>query len=308
MSVWSFLGDVVGTVGKGLSYVGRGIGSMIPGLSGFLGQNEQNAVNKEMMEYQNAYNAEQSLIQYQRSIDMWNMQNEYNTPTNQLQRLRDAGLSPYLAYSNAAAGGTAGSMSPPSAIRSASMDYKSPLSALGTMFTTLVPSIQNYELNRERIKQEKTKSSVLNELLWSQVAKNNQAATYGSLKSAYQSMYNSVFGQFGASKAQFENQILGNRASATTYDKLLAQAKLNNIRMATDVLGIRKNLNQMQQDYFKEFGYGGRLDWQAGLLGQGMKGIGSLADSLLGGIGRKLLGKFGRGAASNAGYFFVPRY
>lgn len=36
--------------------------------------------------------------QYQRQIEMWNMQNQYNTPEEQIARLRKAGLSPALMY------------------------------------------------------------------------------------------------------------------------------------------------------------------------------------------------------------------
>lgn len=32
--------------------------------------------------------------------EMWNLNNEYNTPTNQMARLKDAGINPHLAYSN----------------------------------------------------------------------------------------------------------------------------------------------------------------------------------------------------------------
>ena len=33
------------------------------------------------------------------SLEAWNMQNEYNTPANQVQRMLDAGLNPNLFYS-----------------------------------------------------------------------------------------------------------------------------------------------------------------------------------------------------------------
>lgn len=38
--------------------------------------------------------------QNQANLKAWEMQNEYNTPANQIQRLLDAGLNPNLAYSN----------------------------------------------------------------------------------------------------------------------------------------------------------------------------------------------------------------
>lgn len=56
------------------------------------------------------------------AVRMWNMQNEYNTPKNQIARLKEAGLNPALMYNNAASGGTASSMSAPQ------VQYNSPLS------------------------------------------------------------------------------------------------------------------------------------------------------------------------------------
>lgn len=48
---------------------------------------ETNEANKELAEYQ-----------YEKNLEMWNYQNEYNTPQNQMKRLIDAGLNPNLMY------------------------------------------------------------------------------------------------------------------------------------------------------------------------------------------------------------------
>lgn len=50
-------------------------------------QKEQNDANKKLYKDQQRF-----------AVDMWNMQNAYNTPSAQMQRLRDAGLNPNLAY------------------------------------------------------------------------------------------------------------------------------------------------------------------------------------------------------------------
>lgn len=51
--------------------------------------------------------------QYQRQLDFWNKQNEYNTPLAQRQRMEDANLNPALMYgSGSSGGGTAGALSP----------------------------------------------------------------------------------------------------------------------------------------------------------------------------------------------------
>ena len=50
----------------------------------------------------------------QQNIDFWKMQNQYNTPAAQMQRLKDAGLNPNLIYGSSPAGasGSAGSIAP----------------------------------------------------------------------------------------------------------------------------------------------------------------------------------------------------
>ena len=44
----------------------------------------------------------------QQNIKFWNMQNAYNTPKEQMKRLKDAGLNPNLIYGSNANTGTAG--------------------------------------------------------------------------------------------------------------------------------------------------------------------------------------------------------
>ena len=50
-------------------------------------QNRQNEENQRLAEQNNQWN-----------IDQWNRANEYNTPANQMKRLRDAGLNTSLMY------------------------------------------------------------------------------------------------------------------------------------------------------------------------------------------------------------------
>lgn len=60
-------------------------------------------------------NKAEAELAYQRSIDMWNMQNQYNTPQAQMQRFLDAGLNPHLIYGQGNPGnaGTPPNYSPP---------------------------------------------------------------------------------------------------------------------------------------------------------------------------------------------------
>lgn len=54
--------------------------------------------NVLMTERQNRLNREENERNYQRNVDFWQMQNDYNHPAAQMERLREAGLNPNLIY------------------------------------------------------------------------------------------------------------------------------------------------------------------------------------------------------------------
>lgn len=62
-------------------------GSLLSNLLGFGSQAATNKAQMQLAEYQ-----------YERNLEMWNRQNEYNLPSAQRQRLLDAGLNPALMY------------------------------------------------------------------------------------------------------------------------------------------------------------------------------------------------------------------
>lgn len=64
-------------------YIGAGLSAA----ASIWGQARANKANRELAEYQNQWNLEQ-----------WQRQMEYNLPKNQMQRLRDAGINPHMAY------------------------------------------------------------------------------------------------------------------------------------------------------------------------------------------------------------------
>lgn len=56
----------------------------------------------------NQANKRESELAYQRQLAMWNRTNEYNSPTNQMKRLQEAGLNPNLVYGNGAVANVSG--------------------------------------------------------------------------------------------------------------------------------------------------------------------------------------------------------
>lgn len=72
------------------------VGSAIGGLFGLVGSAMNYGFSKKLAEQQNEYN-----------LNMWNLQNEYNSPQAQMKRFEEAGLNPALIYSQGNPGNAA---------------------------------------------------------------------------------------------------------------------------------------------------------------------------------------------------------
>lgn len=84
---------------------------------------KQRAQQYKMFQEANSFNANQATLAYQRQVDEWNRQfnitNQYNDPSAQMQRLTDAGINPYNAaqsVSPSSAAMSVGSSSSPSSV------------------------------------------------------------------------------------------------------------------------------------------------------------------------------------------------
>ncbi len=90
-----------------------GVGSLFGGLGSSAMNNkavqDTNKTNMEIAKYQAQWQQQENEKAYQRSLNMWNLQNEYNSPTQQMARIRAAGLNPNLVYGNGVTGNSAGS-------------------------------------------------------------------------------------------------------------------------------------------------------------------------------------------------------
>ena len=90
-----------------------GVGSLLGGLGSSAMNNkavqDTNKANMEIAKYRAQWQQQENEKAYQRSLNMWNLQNEYNSPTQQMARIRAAGLNPNLVYGNGVTGNSAGS-------------------------------------------------------------------------------------------------------------------------------------------------------------------------------------------------------
>lgn len=73
-----------------------------------------NQANIDIAQMSNEHNEAMLKKQIQQEWDMWNAENDYNSPAAQMQRFKDAGVNPYMAMGNISSG-NASSMSSPAA-------------------------------------------------------------------------------------------------------------------------------------------------------------------------------------------------
>lgn len=71
--------------------------SLIAGATSLIGQGATNAVNRGLSGYS-----------YKKDLEQWHRQNEYNSPKQQMARLKAAGLNPNLVYGTGSVGNTTG--------------------------------------------------------------------------------------------------------------------------------------------------------------------------------------------------------
>lgn len=91
---------------------------------------KQRALQYKMFQEANQFNANQATLAYQRQVDEWNRQfnltNQYNDPSAQMQRLTDAGINPYNAAQSVSPSSAAMSVGSSSAPSSAAPPYDMP--------------------------------------------------------------------------------------------------------------------------------------------------------------------------------------
>lgn len=94
-----------------LSGVASGVGGIVSSIFGNKSQKSANQTNLKIAQMNNDWSERMMDKQNQFDIDMWNRNNEYNSASAQVQRLKDAGLNPALYMGSGAAGSASGSSS-----------------------------------------------------------------------------------------------------------------------------------------------------------------------------------------------------
>lgn len=128
---------LIGALGSlGSAAIGD-IGSLISS-----GKANENAIY--MQRIQNNFNKQQATTSWKRAVDMWNRQNVYNSPKEQMNRLLQANLNPNLMYGQGSVGNASSSPSPdtPRGVELPnSYRYDN---GVGGLFSSIADSINSY--------------------------------------------------------------------------------------------------------------------------------------------------------------------
>lgn len=112
------------------------VGNLTDNVLGMVNQNHQNKVNLRMMREQNDFNAQQAKLQRDWQEDMWNKNNEYNSPDAMISR----GLNPFIGSSagagvsrSPASGGAAASAAPVPSMQAFRPNFSGVFESLATL-------------------------------------------------------------------------------------------------------------------------------------------------------------------------------
>ena len=102
MGFFSFLGDLVGSIGSALfgGETGRIVSSVGNVIGAQAAANDQNRYISSANDASRRFTLDMYNLQRRDALSDWQMQNEYNSPAAQMKRFIDAGLNPNLIYGN----------------------------------------------------------------------------------------------------------------------------------------------------------------------------------------------------------------
>lgn len=95
-------------LGSIISGIGSLAGSLTGGLLGKSSVDRTNQYNMELAKYQASQNKLLQDNAFSQSKEMWNLENQYNSPAAQMARLKTAGLNPNLMYGQGNTGNASG--------------------------------------------------------------------------------------------------------------------------------------------------------------------------------------------------------
>lgn len=122
-------------------------GALVGGATSFFGQRSANRTNIDLANQANQF-----------EVDMWNKNNLYNNPVEQMKRLKEAGLNPNLIYgSGSSAVGISNSIPKPHVAQ-----VSNELQSLSTVIPSIIGAYQDYKLKEAQIDNVKSNTAINN--------------------------------------------------------------------------------------------------------------------------------------------------
>lgn len=204
-----------------MSLIGAGAGFLANGLLNMFNNSRTNEANKEIQRNQQEFD-----------LKMWNLKNFYDSPEQQMLRLKDAGLNPNLVYGS---GGVTGTSGPP--VKSSTYDSVGPLSGVHIPdILSVIQTVTEVEKGKAEIELKKSQRDLVD---------TNKTFQQTLLDYGYPS-----------AKAGREvlNQFVENATWEDKRDALKAQFKKAGIELDSASIDKRmKELNLQQNEELKEF-------------------------------------------------------
>lgn len=214
------------------------IGSAIDAGSGIIG----NAFNMFAVGQQNRYNTE-----------MWNKTNEYNSPKNQVSRMKEAGLNPALMYGSGSSGG--GQASPAPLTDKKTVD----LSQVGGIIKTYL-GLKKMDTDIENTRANTKRTGVLTQgdLIGNEL-KETEYKYADQLKASQASEAENRDMQTGYEVGKYSKEFLGNSGKIPYWERLerdLAQkdAGTSNLRQQTKSSQLQNWLPAAQKERYQKLG------------------------------------------------------
>lgn len=233
----------IGAIGAAAASAGlNAVGNIV---SNLFGQKMSYKNNVRLMDRAQQYSRENADYANQMAIANWQMENNYNTPANQIQRLMDAGLNPNLIYGNGtASAGNAGSVAKPAMPDTPNAPYQD----YGNL------GIQNLGTDAVRAYQQAQSIDIQNELAKSQVDYQN-------------AMRQNVLQDTINKQTQNAGNLLNNEKSLWRFnvDKEMVDVYKGTLR--AQLAQINRNIDKMSSDMDVNAARIGEINANTALLG-----------------------------------------
>lgn len=131
-------GKPVGAGYEGSVAGGVGI-SLLPVVGSLYDTYQSNKTARKNTELTIAANKREAELAYQRQVEMWHMQNAYNSPSEQMKRFGAAGLNPHLMYNQ----GNPGNASGTPAYQAPHLQYRYAAPTYGAGIASILPTLMS---------------------------------------------------------------------------------------------------------------------------------------------------------------------